>query len=243
MKRGKSRKAQVAVFIIIAVLLLVVVAIIFLVQQPVKEKTQIPLEVVPVHDFVLGCLEETAKQAILKAGENGGRFLNSTAPTTAIYLYDGEDYTPTKSEIEKEISEYIETQAPLCIDNFNDFSDFSIDESRMDVKTSITDDNVLFDVSYLLKITKGENTYQIESFESEVPVRFGITYFIVYDTIQEQKSHPDSLCLSCLGDLSEENDIEVEIQDLSDEITLIKIIDKKSIINQQNFTYNFAMQW
>ncbi len=78
---NKTKKAQVTIFIIIGIIILVGVGLYLGLSGDVmkerlkigtKTKEKVPLEFVPVNDFIEGCLEDISIEGLVKIGERGG---------------------------------------------------------------------------------------------------------------------------------------------------------------------------
>ena len=53
----------------------------------------------------------------------------------------------------------------------------------------------------------------------------------------------DSICLSCLYDLGEENEVHIDMLDYGKDTTIFTIIDDKSQLNNKSYEFNFAIQY
>lgn len=78
MKKEKSIKGQVTIFVIIGIVLIIIAGIIFFALKLASDDVEIPamdvdLEVRPAFELVTTCLEEVSSEAIYKIGSNGGR--------------------------------------------------------------------------------------------------------------------------------------------------------------------------
>jgi len=81
---------------------------------------------------------------------------------------------PSQSEIEKQISEWLEEEISDCIPNIE--STDMIFEGNPSVTTSITDNSVNLEIYFPLKVTKGESTSIIEKHSTSVKTKFGSLY-------------------------------------------------------------------
>ena len=96
--------------------------------------------------------------------------------------------------------------------------------------------------TYPIKITKGESTSTIEDFKAEISIRFGIVYDSVEELMQEQLTS-EGICLSCLLNISLENDLYVDLMDYDDETVLFIFIDENSKINNESLVWIFANKY
>jgi len=241
------KKGQISVFIIIAVLILGVIGGYFILKDRGLDlgKEIIDPEVQPIYSFVENCIYETGENAVERIGETGGYFASvddSLENGIAYYLYEGENYMPSKEEVEEELSIYINEMLFFCISGFNDFPDFEVEEGEIETLTKIEDESVVFDVEYKLNVTKGERTYSFKNFEVKISVRLGVVYNVIENIMVEQMTHSDSICLGCVADLGLENNLNIDILDI-EEGTIFSVVDESSKINNENFIFSFANKY
>jgi len=138
-KRGDNKKAQVTIFVILAILIITGVVVYFLIKSPFQR--EVPKEFKPVYDYYLTCLEETTKQGALLLGSQAGYiekpafvpgsqympfssqldFLGQGVPYW-IYVSGNnilKEQVPRKSEMETQLENYIQERVNDC-----DFSEF-----------------------------------------------------------------------------------------------------------------------
>ncbi|GAG34547.1 unnamed protein product, partial [marine sediment metagenome] len=155
----------------------------------------------------------------------------------------GKSYIPSKEQIENEISDYVDKELFFCTMNFVDFPELEISQGEIKTRTTIEEDKVILNVNYPLSITKENNTALIEDFENiKIPVRLGVVYDSVEEIIQEQLSH-ESICLSCILEVSLENDLYVDMMDYDDETVIFIFRDENSKLNEVVFEFVFANKY
>ncbi|MBS3077871.1 hypothetical protein J4233_06435 [Candidatus Pacearchaeota archaeon] len=204
-----------------------------------------PPEAQGVYSFVRECVEKEAVKVIYEVGKNGGYFFppnKSTDSGVAIYYENGKDYMPSKKQIEDEISFFMNKKLFFCTKNFVDFTNLEITQGDIGTKTTIMEDEVILDVDYPITINNQGGATRINDFRFNLPVRMGIIHDSINYITQEQLSH-ESICASCLLEISEKNDLYVEIMDY-DENTMIFIFrDENSKINEVVFVWAFANKY
>tara|TARA_Y100000310_G_scaffold343977_1_gene454327 strand:+ start:1352 stop:2083 length:732 start_codon:yes stop_codon:yes gene_type:complete len=238
------KKAQLTIFIIIAIVIVGIIVLVFslqtgIIKQPLNPDSE------KVYDFVQGCIEGEGTELVYEIGSNGGYFFSpelSTESGVAYYYSNGKNYMPSKEQVEKEISFFMNEKLFFCTRNFVDFPDLEITQREIKTQTTINENNILFDVNYPISIVKGESTSLIEDFETEIPVRLGIVYDSI-EKIMQTKIGEESICLSCLLDISLENDLYVDMLDYDDETTLFIFRDENSKINNETFVWIFANKY
>jgi hypothetical protein len=195
--------------------------------------------------LVQECIEQEGKKIIYDVGYNGGYLFPpefSTESGIPYYYSENENYMPSKEEVENEISFYLNEMLFFCTRNFVDFKDLEIEQKEIKTETRIEDEKVILNVNYPITITKGESTSTIEDFKAEISIRFGIVYDSVEEFMQEQLTS-EGICLSCLLNISLENDLYVDLMDYDDETVLFIFIDENSKINNESLVWIFANKY
>jgi len=246
-----KKRAQVTIFIIIAILIVASIVMFFLFREKIGFwENKINPEVLPVYSYVEDCVEETEENALARIGEQGGYFfisqdVKSIGSNIPYYLYNQEELVPTKADIELELSGFVHEELSFCILNFKDFRDeFEISHELKEVKTKINDNSVDFNLQYLISVSKKESeaTSQFEEFNIRIPIRLGTIYNVAQAVVQEQQKHLDSICLSCLYTLGKENNVHIDMLDYGNDTTIFTIIDNNSTLNDENYEFSFAVK-
>tara|TARA_Y100000310_G_scaffold344163_1_gene455466 strand:+ start:1400 stop:2134 length:735 start_codon:yes stop_codon:yes gene_type:complete len=240
-----KNRGQLTIFIIVGIVIIALVVLIFslktgIIKQPLNPDTE------KVYDFVQGCIEEEGIKTIYTIGQNGGYFSSpefSTDTGVPYYYSDGKNYMPSKEQVEKQIDLSIDEKLSLCIKDFVDFPDLRITQREIKTQTTISENNIILNVNYPISIVKGESTSLIEDFETEIPVRVGIVYDSIEKIIQEQLTHDESICLSCLLNVSLENNLYVDMFEHDNETTIFTFRDETSKINDETFVWTFANKY
>ncbi len=240
------KRGQITIFIIIAIIIVACVVGFFLFRQELKLEDIFTSKDNSVYLFVENCITDTGKDAIYHVAENGGYFLShefSTSEGIPYYYYNGKNYMPSKTRIEKEISYYMNQILSFCTEDFIDFPNLNITEREIETETKITNDEVIFNVKYPLTIKEGEETTRIEDFKNiKIPVRLDTIYNSIEEIIEEQSNY-ESICLSCILDISLENDLYIDMFDYDEETVIFVIRDENLKINEEDFEFMFANKY
>ena len=243
MLRKIWKKSQISPFIIIAVIILAVIIVYFGLKPDVSNK--ISPEIFPLFNFVENCVQKVAADSIYNIGETGGYFFapNLSIDGITYYFYEKENYMPSKEKIEDELNKYINNMLFFCTKNFEDFKDYEVKQEEIAAKTIIEDEKVVFNIDYQISAKRGEDSYLIEGFELEVPVRLGVIYKVVSEIMKEQMEEKEAICISCIGELAEENDLFVDLRDYENDTIIFYVIDRNSEINEEVYVFNFANRY
>ncbi len=202
----KSRKAQITLFIIIAIFI-VASTILFFVFRGYFGGIQIPSNLQPVYDSFLDCLNEEIAVGIDVLESQGGYiylpdfepgskympfssqldFAGSAIPYW--YYVSGnniqKEQVPSKNKMENDLEAFIETELIDC--NFDRFYDdgFEIIFGESEVKSKILDDKVEVSLNLDFGIKKADETVVVSNHEIEVESELGK----LYDSAKEVYKH------------------------------------------------------
>ncbi len=236
-----DKRGQITVFIILSLLIVAIVALIFLFIKPPKETPGV--YTASIYNFVDECIQETAEDAIYEIGQNGGYYFpaNISTPTGIAYYYEnGRNLIPKKERVEEQISLYIKENLFFCTKNFVQFTNYNISQREINVETTISNDKVILEINYPIIISQGEESAIIEDFEKEINVRIGLIYSSIIEFLNYSKQE---ICLSCLFDISETNDLIVEMVDYDNKTVIFIFRDENSKLNEQPFEWVFANKY
>lgn len=240
-----NKKGQITIFIIIAIIIIGTILIFFAARDMFNLGTYSP-EVGEISVFVKDCIKSVGNEVVYEIGANGGYFFPpefSTATGIPVYYSDGKSYMPSKNQIEKEISNYINEKMFFCTKNFVNFPELKIKQGEIETTTRIEENNVILNVKYPLSISKGDNTIAIKDFDNiKIPVRLGIVYDSINKMVQDQLKE-DSICLNCILDISLKNDLYIDMIDYDKEIVIFSVIDDNSVMNNKTFRFIFANKY
>jgi hypothetical protein len=245
----KNRKGQVAIFVIIAVVVLAVVAGYFLLtgdESVDEEKTYAP-NVEGVKESIQDCVDDASLPGVLLLGLGGGKIslVENLEDIESKDYYSGSVNTmPSLEDIGAEYSKYIGDSLVICSEGFSDFPELEIKARDPEVETTIGEGFILTSFTYPVSVNQlGDSSVSvIEEYENiEIPVRLNLIYESVNEIVEEQiKLESGEVCLSCLFEIAERNDLYVESGDDGQEGTIFIITDKNSLINNEEFIFIFT---
>jgi len=242
---SKSKRSQTTIFIIIAIIIVIVIGAYFVVKQGDIKENKVPIEVFPVYEFVSDCIAQTGEEAIYHVGQTGGYVMapNESEEGIAYYLYENENKMPEKTVLEDEISDYMNSLVYFCFNNFVSLSDFEISGEEVMTTTKIEDDRVIFNVNYPMSVQKGEDSYSLENFETEVEIRLGQIYLVLQEIMQKQMNEPDAVCISCLDDISKVHDVKIKMFEGNDSSIVFAVVDEKSKAYDNDYEFYFVNKY
>lgn len=239
-----EKRAQVTAYIIISLLIVGIIVGFFMINNSLFVQNSDDPVVAPIYSFVQGCIHDVGEEAVYSIGRSGGYFVveePALEGSIAYYLHDNQNYMPTREKVEKELSTYMDFMLPFCLNDFENFHDFTIRGKEILTSTHIDTNAVVFTVDYPLTIRKGENSYSLNNFQDEISVRLGEIYDAVFAYMQEQMKRTDAVCATCLYTISEQYDVHFQVLDTNKSDTLLFAVrDEHSTIMNENYEYYFV---
>ncbi|MBU0957880.1 MAG: hypothetical protein KKF56_03665 [Nanoarchaeota archaeon] len=204
-----SKRGQVAIFIIIAIIIVAGVIVYFLVKDRTSY-SNIPSEFQPVEDYFLSCIEDIVRNGKDVMGTQGGYIeppnfdpgsdfmpfssqLNFYGwPVPYWYYKSGvniiKEQVPSKDDMEEELNKYIQDRVGDC-----DFGDFVVEgfiverEEGVRVQTDIGVNQIFVNLNAPINVNRGEESVRIEEHEVQLDTKFGKFYDLAVDIYDYEK--------------------------------------------------------
>ncbi|MBL7058854.1 hypothetical protein ISS08_00160 [Candidatus Pacearchaeota archaeon] len=221
-----NKKGQITIFVVVAIILIAVISLFYLFKDNLRSSGSGEYDY--IYSFVEECIKDVGKSATYYVSERGGYFIPSelSAEEIPYYYYSGQSYLPSKEQIEDEISKYVNEMLFFCTQNFVDFSEINISQGKINSKTHVHEEEIIFEVEYPITIQKGENTVIIKDFEN-IPIfmKLGSIYDLSSEIIEQQKGNNET-CLTCPLNFAIEHDLYVDISLYNNDTILYLIEDQ-----------------
>ncbi|MBT3642695.1 hypothetical protein HN604_03275 [archaeon] len=207
-----NAQGQVTIFIIVAIV--IVLGIILYFSLDFSSKSTVPEELVPVYDYFLSCLEETARNGVDLLGTQGGyietpAFVagSSFMPFSSQLDFFGQgipywmyvsgnnliqEQVPTIHSMETELEKYVGNRIVDC--NFDDFelAGYDVYVENGDVEVTINPLEASLEVSSPLTIYRGDVSVVVTKHSVGIDTKLGKFYDLALDVYSYQQ---DSLFL------------------------------------------------
>ncbi|MFA5856992.1 MAG: hypothetical protein WC867_06535 [Candidatus Pacearchaeota archaeon] len=239
-----SKKGQASIFIIIALLIITLIGIFIILRSSEDEKNN--QEISYIKNYIDSCIAKTGEEAIYHISQSGGYYelpIESTDNKIAFYLLDNKNNKPTNEKIEIELSKYVDNLFYFCLNNYEEFPDYEIIQSLSQTKAKIESDKVIFKLDYLVIIKKDKITYNLDYFEVPVNVRLGEIILSIDEIMERQMKDTNTLCMSCMEEIADKNNLFIEMNDYKDNILVVSIIDKDSKILGEDLYFYYANKY
>jgi hypothetical protein len=238
-KRGKNNKGQVTIFIIIAVLIIVLGVLFFVFKDSLNiGKTSVETE--PIQTNILSCLESTSEEGINHIALYGGYYkiqegisFSYLADEIPYYYINSKENVPSISRVERELEYYINENLKSCV-NFSSFEEqgFSINEGNLSSSVNINEDKINVKINYPLTIKKGESTYRLKDFKTEIISPVEKLRAASEEIVNLYSENPGFVCLSCLEDISNKYGVEAKATPMQDKnVIWFSVSDSENKLN------------
>ncbi len=228
----KRKKAQIAIFVLLGLILLIAAMILVYINSAkkvpgVEEVQRVPYQVAPVKNFVDECVDKVALQGLYLIGIQGGYYdlpiknirhryseplefaeitkpyLSSNFGLTFGYV-NGENTLPSLNFIENEYSKYMKKTLPICVKNFDMFTEigYKIKAENVQSNLIINNESVFIKIKYPLLIEFGDSKSFISDFRPlSAPIRLGKLYYIAQEIVEGEIKNPEVINMFYLTSL------------------------------------------
>ena len=238
--------------------LIVITASIYFYSQNLKNKEleseainsiNTPVDLIPIRGYFENCVRDIANEAVLLAGYQGGLvklmpgFPVLKTSFSDIHYYKFEESKLIWPDFENlaanQINEYINDNIANCVDDAKKrFLQITYGENPS-AKTSMEKDYLRVGIDYPISLTIGKKTVSLEKFKVKIPVRLGLIIDSARKIAQRQIADVDSIDLNYLSQF----DFSVSPIITKNQDIIYKIVDRKSIINDEPYVFLFAEKY
>lgn len=209
LRLNKNNKAQMTIFIILAIVIVAGVGVFFLVRNNIGVE-DIPTEIEPVYEYYLSCLEQETLDASIIAQGKGGYIKNPDfSPGNEYYPFSNQldffgtgipywfyitsngfvdEQIPSKAEIQEQLEDYLKDRIEEC--SFSQFTNdgFEIETGDIKVDSIIKDKTIEIQVEQDLDIVYNELSWSKNTHNVEVNSQLGGFYEMAKEIYEKQTS-------------------------------------------------------
>ena len=251
-----KKRGQVTIFILLMFVVLIAFSLLTYVRVikiekivAETEKTASDLSFAePVKNYIQSCLDDVSENSVGVIGIQGGYYEQpeySFQDFLFFYSYHfvgNQNIMPPKSKVEEEIAKSVKENLPLCFLNFSVFEEqgFKIGYGPISTASTITEKEIVIDLVYPINIKKESQSTLIANFKSIVPVRLKTVYETAEFINNMQVLDPNNLCLTCIIEKANENNLSLKSFSYEDGDILFEIIDNESILRNESYSFIFV---
>lgn len=253
----KRLKAQVSIFVIVAIVLIVGGGTAYLITRESKTsqtdkeffaKADIKPDVDNIKTSIISCMDESSKDSLETIGIQGGYY---DEPSKVFdlgwafipYYYNEDKITmPSKSEIEIEIGKAVDKNIINCIKNIK-VNDFEIKYNTPRTKVSINKENVEFVVNMLVSINKQDNTMRVDlkdnpiEIESKIDGMIEVSDYLMVSLEENSGLDPKLICISCLNEIIIDRGLFLDMVNINDNSVLYIVSQEDGFGNPYLFEF------
>jgi hypothetical protein len=247
-----SKRSQVTVFIIVAVILVAVGGVaLFTVKgnsKPNDDKFFSQANIKPdlnnIKTGILQCRDDSIKLSLDKIGIQGGYFdkpaksLDIEWAFIPYYYSEGSYLMPARTKIQTELGKAVDKSFVDCINKLK-FDSYAITHGTSKTTATINRNLVLFKIDMPLTIKKEDNTMVLEM--SDAPAEKDSALFDILDVADyitnSHKNDSEMICVTCVANMAEERDLYVNTFDLVDNSILVVISENHTSSEPYSFEF------
>ena len=207
-----KKRSQVTLFVALGILILIVAGIFFysLSRKNAEQLNSQQMDnnvIAPLKSYVEQCLHQTAKQAILKMGQEGRIYsdvnLVSEQNKIAFFYYKGAGFFPTSiNTMEEDMSRYIKENLGACTDDYSFLEyDVSDDFEKLRVSSNFYAEEMAVDIFFPVTVTVGDTEITLDDFSTSVDFRYPGIYDASKEIYKRTKSDPEWVDIDYLSSL------------------------------------------
>src|SRR3989338_733361 len=248
------KRGQITIFIIIALVIVAGIGSLVYIQST-KKVTENP-NVADVRACAEPCLKQTAEDAVLTIGEQGGYydlpeksnyFLFFPKP---YYIYEKDNLVPGMQILERELGSYIADNIDVCLGDFEVLTQKGYDvkkagANKVTAKIDGKSNSVSVTAKIPISVSKANSTDLVTDFSTFVaPIRFETLLKASNDIAASETKDPRTICITCIQEIAQNYSLQVTITDTDDRNEFIyTLIDEQSNFTGLPFEYSFAARY
>jgi hypothetical protein len=249
---NNSKRGQVTIFIIIAIVIVAVIAAVLIIQTT----TNVPQgEVQSIKNYLDSCFEDKGRQVVLENAKKGFYYelppekIDFLGEKTAYYFKGNEEIVPTITTIEQQLSAAMDEKMLSCLALTEFRQEYDITWSNCVSDAKVRDEGVEFSINCPIIVKKGSATSRFEVFQTSVDCNakklINVSNFVVEQYALDYIEDPEYICLTCLGNIGEANNIEITVVPITIEVFQPEHVwfilkDKEKQIDNKNLTLRFV---
>ncbi|MCX8194337.1 MAG: hypothetical protein N3G19_03195 [Candidatus Pacearchaeota archaeon] len=241
------KKAQVTLFIIIAILIIAIIFLIFWQQWAFGGKLS-ATDLAKVKSYVDDCFKLKTRQGVLLIAKQGGyntlpdASINFLEEKTAYYFKDNQTLVPTISTVEEELNSWLNDNLKECLS----MPGYSLTTKECNASSKIKE-KVRVDFNCPIVVTKDTTSSRIP--ETFVEIEAPITKMLDVSAkiIEEYKKNRGYVCVSCFDEIALANNVTIKGVSITKEIAepehiWFLITDKNIKFDDKNITWRFVIE-
>ena len=252
-----SKRSQVTVFIILAILIVIAVVIIFYSFQssrqsldPTFDDVATKAEVNSLQSSVGECMKDSTYDSLKIIGIQGG-FYNKPVQAYDLgwafipyYYYSGNYLMPDKQRVQEELSASVNDKMIACVDKLS-FKTFDLNVGDPKTTTTLTKGKARFVIDMPLTLKKGDKTSVMEL--KAMPVVYNsslydileVSTYITTTHLQDNKF----FCINCVVDMATERNLYVDFLDFGEGSSTTLVTLTENYTSYEPYLFEFLNKY
>ncbi len=241
-----KKRGQVMIFVVFALVLVGGVLLSLSLGDPADTDAFVPqdvdVELRGLHEFVRGCITQIGEEGLHEIGRQGGIY---SLPSQVVeegatyYVFEGVSYAPLREEVASALPVYLTYHLSTCLNDFEDFPTFDIEESNLVAVSEVRDDQVILEV-YPLIVRKGDVSSKLSEFPDFVfSVPLGLFHQVAL-SVASDFLETGGVDLDYLSTFEEEHGVVIEIVHYPDE-TVLMFIEEQRRDEEEPYQFTFSL--
>lgn len=257
--RKLSRRSQITVFIIIAILIVIGVFIIYYSLQSSREQhidasfqndAATKAEVSSLQNSVGECIKDSTYNALRTIGIQGGFYKRPTKfyelgwAFIPYYYSSGNYFMPDKQRVQEELSGYVDDKMGECVDKLN-FKNFDLIAEEPKTTTTLTKGKAKFVIDMTLTLKKEDKTSVIElktmpvTYNSSLYDILEVANYITTTHLQDNKF----FCINCVVDMATERNLYVDFLDFGEGSSTTLVTISENYTSSEPYLFEFLNKY
>ncbi|MFQ5621172.1 MAG: hypothetical protein ACE5FT_04975 [Candidatus Nanoarchaeia archaeon] len=199
-------RGQIALWIIIGIVL---IGLAFFGYQMAREAAPIPVDVVPIQNYIETCLVDSMADGARLLGVQGGHIAvpeihaQTEHGPVSFSVIDRVPMLATVEDMQDELSKYVADAVVDCVGDFPEFVEqgFIIEQKEAEAESQITVDGIEVQLTYPLKISLNNITTDIQRFRAELNSPLWRAHATMSGILLKTIQDPNWVDLTYLADL------------------------------------------
>jgi hypothetical protein len=253
MKKGVSRKSQVTIFVIIAILIVGILGAYFLVKNVSNNALTKSPEYKETYSSLDKCLEKSTLDALYDTGLQGGYSLTPEPKIDylifgiPIYFQEGSKLLPPKDIFEKQLALAIKENILYCSIDTTSLAEKEYKVNLGEVKTlsvKFLETGISLDLNWPISITREKESFTFPKVKKTVSFDFNSKYKNMEDFLVEQQAYPTQVLLTQMAEFSAERGFSIEGQIINEtKSTMYSFVYDNVTYNNRTYINSFAVRY
>ncbi|MCL6500752.1 MAG: hypothetical protein K6T16_01810 [Candidatus Pacearchaeota archaeon] len=245
-----DKKAQVTLFIVIAIILVALIVLVIIFQQGIPGAGLSESDVAKVKSYLGDCFELKTQEAVLFIARQGGYYsldnvesINFLDEKTAYYWKGNQTFVPSANTVAGELAKYLDEHSSECFAS-EELSGYAFEGkclSDVEISEKVS---VLFNCPVTVK--KGTASSRLENFNVQLDAPVLKFLDVSSQVVEEYKKATGSICMTCIEEIASEGNVTIRIVPVKKEIAepehIWFLITDKNIKFDGNITWRFVTE-